>query len=153
MPNKKSNDRKKNHKKTCEYLIPAIIINSPDIAFQTALQNLLLFTIDCLAALSSDLRNNSKELANFGKCVDHLAELLPLGKDHLDQLTHKKLQQFVDEVIRLQQMINAPQSTTLDQNAATLSQEATLSAKTTYLNWLATCICEELKLSSLPNIS
>jgi len=145
-----NSNNKSSHKPkmTRPLVMPVQIINEPDIAYKTTMQNLLWFTVESLGELTTTTGETGSDCTIVSKCITHLDELTTQARVHLNEQAQNKLFQFVDEAKKadslLRQCVNQahPNNTVIPESVATV-----ITAKTTYLNWLAVCICEECRLS------
>ncbi len=137
---------------TRQSVVSAIVVEQPDLAFHTSLSNLLWYSVECINSLPSLTGKNAHCSEHFIQCLSRLKSLSDQGSASLDTNERKLLHHFIEEGTKVADMLRG----FLDKNVLgalpdleIIPQSAggEISAKATYLQWLAVCLSEELRIS------
>jgi hypothetical protein len=134
-----------------EMFVSAYLVEPPDLSLYATIQNLMMFAVECLNMLPSITGKNARTTEHFYTCVSHLKEIAKKQGTTFDERSKKLLSQFVDEASFTETLLRdfVEKSTAAglpDEELIPQSAGGDIAAKATYLNWLAICLTEELKL-------
>jgi hypothetical protein len=137
--------------KSRELCIPAYIVEPPDLALHTSIINLLWYSVDCINSLPSISGKNVNYGEHFITCISRLDALSEKELSSLDEQIRKLLLRFLEEARKVSQLLTgflekAKSEQLPDSDVFPHSIGGALTAKATYLQWLAVCIFEELKI-------
>jgi hypothetical protein len=138
-------------------VISAIIVEPADLSLHTSLLNLLWYSVECINALPSASGKNRPSSEHFIRCVANLKTVYARSGHTLDSRAQKLLHQFVEEAEKtahkLRHYLESTDSTIPDCDVIPQSAGSGISAKATYLQWLAVCMSEEIRLPSQEGIN
>ncbi len=140
-------------KKRCERVIPAYIIEAPDLALHTSILNLLWYSVECINGLPGITGGNARNSEHFIRCIVQLRSLVENSGADLDDRVRKELSQFLDEgdktAVVLRDFLTQVKGTAVpDDRLLPQSAWGQIAAKATYLQWLVVCIAQDLRLPS-----
>jgi hypothetical protein len=113
--------------------------------------------VECINLLPSASGKNRRCGEHFIRCASSLKALYTQGARTLDSRAQKLLYQFIEEAEKtatmLRNYLESTDSTHPDCDVIPQSAGSGLSAKATYLQWLAVCLSEEIRLPSQEGIT
>jgi hypothetical protein len=134
-----------------DLFIPAYIIEPPDLALHTSLLNLLWYAVECITALPSLSGKNVRSGEHFLVCVSKLRDITRKDLSPLEDRVRRQLAQFLEEAEKAGGLIagyldKAKSGNVADEAVIPMSAGSEIAGLATYLQWLAVCISQELKL-------
>jgi hypothetical protein len=146
-------------KKSRDLFVPAYFVDPPNLDLFTALQNLVWYAVECLNSLPSISGRNKLLCEHFFKCVALLAAKEKECSSSLDRQALKLFTRFLEEAGKAETLLRehvekAGSDSCPDIDLIPKSVAGDISAKATYLQWLAISIGGEFKIpfdSSAPD--
>jgi hypothetical protein len=137
--------------KSREPVVTALVIESPDLELHTSILNLLWYSVECINSLPSISGKNKRNSEHFIRCVSQLGTLAAKNSSSMDSRVRKQLFQFLEEAEKASEMLREfldkeKSRSASDNEVVPLSASGEISAKATYLQWLAVCMSEDLRL-------
>jgi hypothetical protein len=138
-------------KKNSYHFIPAYFIEPPDLDLYAALQNLMWYAVECLNSLPSISGRNALMVEHFSKSVSLIESKGKECSSSLDGQLHKLFIRFLEEARKAEQFLYGFIDRTKtppcpDQDLIPKSAAGEIAATATYLQWLAICLSEELRV-------
>lgn len=138
-------------KKSRDLFIPAYFVDPPNLDLSTALQNLMWYAVECLNSLPSISGRNKMLTEHFFKCVALLAAKEKECSSSLDQQALKLFTRFLEEAGKAEALLReyiqkAGSDSCPDIDLIPKSSAGDISAKATYLQWLAISLGGEFKI-------
>jgi hypothetical protein len=145
------------HSKTTErknngyHFIPAYFMEPPDLDLYAALQNLMWYAVECLNSLPSISGRNALLVEHFSKSVSLLENKGKECSSSLDGQLYKLFSRFIEEARKAEQFLQkaltrAKNRPCPDQDLIPKSAAGDIATSATYLQWLAICLSEELRV-------
>gem|GEM_PF-4116737 len=127
-----------------EHIVPAYVVEPPDLVLHATILNLLWYAVECINSLPGISGKNARADEHFIKCVSRLKAIAGENSSALQNAARKQLFQFLLEAEKAADMLCG----SLDKATPglPLSAGGEIAAKATYLEWLAVCISQELRL-------
>jgi hypothetical protein len=138
-------------KKTRDLLVSAYVLEPLPLSLYTSIQNVVWYAVECLNSLPSSSGKNGRCSEHFFKCLSHLETLMQENPDTLDERVRKLLTQFIGEAEKVKTVLvgffdRARFSPVNDEALIPQSAGSQIVAKATYLQWIAVCLSEEMKM-------
>jgi hypothetical protein len=132
-------------------LVSAYVLEPIPLSLYTSIQNVVWYAVECLNSLPSISGKNGRCSEHFFKCLSHLETLMQENPDTLDERVRKLLTQFIGEAEKVKTVLvgffdRARLSPVNDEALIPQSAGSQIVAKATYLQWIAVCLSEEMKM-------
>jgi hypothetical protein len=142
-------------KKARDLFIPAYFVEPPNLDLFAALQNLMWYAVECLNALPSISGRNAMLTEHFMKCLALLAGKEKECASSLDHQARKLYLRFLEEAGKVESLLqgfmeSSKSSPCPDIDLIPKSAAGDISAKATYLQWLAVCFAGESRIPFNP---
>jgi hypothetical protein len=148
---------RRSHASSQGSVISAIVVEPANLSLHTSIVNLLWYSVECISLLPSASGKNRRCSEHFIRCASSLKTVYAQGAHTLDSRAQKLLYQFVEEAEKtanmLRHYLESTDSTLPDCDVIPQSAGSGISAKATYLQWLAVCMSEEIRLPGQEGIN